>query len=117
MNLIHTYSIFIGRPKWVTQQSTKYAKSEYVLISWQDDDLPVFGRIDSIVSVSGFILFSVNVYRTLGIDHHYHSFVVTRTTNRALHILKELQDYRSYQAHMLSKDQLYITYKSYVEKH
>lgn len=106
----------LRRLKWIIQQSTKYSKSDYLLVSWQDDDLPIFGRVDDIVIVSDYCMFCVNVYFTLGIDRHYHSFSLKRTPNIAVYFLSELPDYHAYQAHSLSNGQLYITFKSYVEK-
>ena len=97
------------------QQSTRYAKSDYILVSWQDDDLPVFGQIDNIVTVSNYVIFCVTIHQTLGIDRHYHSFLLRRTSDEAVYFLSELPYYRSYQAHLLSNHQLYITFKSHVE--
>ena len=98
------------------QQSTKYSRNNYLLTSWQDDDLPVFGQIDDIVTVSNYILFCVTKYQTLGIDRHYHSYCLRRTSDKAVYFMSELPDYRCYQAHLLKNHQLYITFKSHVEK-
>ena len=112
----HTDRTFY-RPKWVICQGTKYTETDYLLVSWQDDDLPIFGCINVIGTVSGYVMFCLTVYQTLGIERHYHSFVVKRTIYIAIYYLSELPDYHSYQAHQLLNGHLYITFQSHVEKY
>jgi len=41
----HTHS---HRPKWVVHMGIKYLQSDYVPLGWQEDDLPIIGRIQYI---------------------------------------------------------------------
>ena len=87
----------------------------YILVGWQDDDLPIFGRIQYIVVISGKTLFGVFVYRAYGIDHHYHSFLIDKTGEVAMYWLTQLADYQPLQAHLLRSGCLCITFRSHIE--
>ena len=67
-------------PKWIIENGVKYAKSDYVLIGWQETDLPTFGRIQTILVINNVPLFVVTVYHASGIICHYHSFVIEQTS-------------------------------------
>ena len=48
------------RPKWVVLSGTKYTYLDYIIMGWQEDDLPLFGRIvDILVVNSDHVLFQV----------------------------------------------------------
>ena len=86
-----------------------------MLVGWQDDDLPMFGRIQYIVVINGNALFGVFVYRAYGIDHHYHSFLIEKTDVVAAYWLAELTDYQPLQAHLLKSGCVCITFRSHIE--
>lgn len=94
---------------------TKYHPMDYVVTGWQDNDLPLFGCIQEIIIVNENALFSVLKCTTLGIERHFHSFVVRRTGEVAMYWLSELADYQALQAHLLN-DRLYITFRTHIEK-
>ena len=94
---------------------TKYMISEFVVIGWQCDDLPVFGQIQHIAVVNDFVLFGVALYCTLGIDRHYHSYNIIRKNEAAIYSLSELVDYQPLRAHFLTNGHLYITLRSHIE--
>ena len=93
----------------------KYMISEFVVIGWQCDDLPIFGKIQHIAVVNDFVLFGVALYCTLGIDRHYHSYIINRTNEVAIHSLSELVDYQPIRAHFLTNGNLYITLRYHIE--
>jgi len=82
--------------KWITDMGVKYTFTEYVLIGWQDDDLPAFGQIQCIVVMEGIVLFTVTKYHTLGIDWHFHSCVIDRSDEVQLCPLSELVYYHPF---------------------
>ena len=96
--------------------NNKYKLLDYLLLSWQDDDLPVFGRIEYIAIICGYAMFGVFLYHTLGIENHYHSYVIKNTGLKAAYWLIELPDFHTYQAHLLSNGSLYVTLQSHIEK-
>ena len=55
---------------------------DYVLIGWQEDDLPLFGLIEDILVINGCALFKVIKYATLKIDRHYHSFHIKKSSDQ-----------------------------------
>ncbi len=112
--IIHTTQ-YIYRPRWVIHLGIKYMCSDYLLVGWQDDDLPIFGRVQSIIVVKGNAMFLVGVYNTLGIERHYHSFVINKTANVATCWLSELADYQPLQAHLLTNGRVYITFRAHIE--
>ena len=79
----------------------KYTFTEYILIGWQDDDLPAFGQIQCIVVMDSILSFQVTNYHTFGIDQHFHSYVISRSNGVELCSLSELVDYHPFQAHNL----------------
>ena len=92
----------------------KYTFSDFVVIGWQCDDLPLFGQIRHIAVVNDFVLFGVALYCTLGIDRHYHSYNI-RKNETAIYSLSELVDYQPLRAHSLANGHLYITLRSHIE--
>lgn len=94
---------------------TKYNFHDYILIGWEDDDLPRFGCIQDILFVDNEALFQVLEYKTLGIDRHYHSFCVKQSNVQSIYWLRELPDHHSFQSHRLSNHSLYITFRSHIE--
>ena len=109
----HTHA-HICRPNWVMHMGTKYLQHDYVLLGWQEDDLPTFGRIQYIAVVNNNALFGVVKYYAFGIDRHYHSFIIKKTDEVAIYRLSELTDYQTFQAHLLRNGCLYITFHSHI---
>ena len=118
-NVFTTYLIILNphvciRPKWIIHMGVKYTFTEYVLIGWQDDDLPAFGQIQYIVVIEGIVLFTVTEYHTLSIDWHFHSCVINRSDKVELCSLSELVYYHPFRAHNLNGHQ-YITFHSHIK--
>ena len=96
---------------------SKYSVSDYLLIGWQDDDLPIFGKVHFIAVVIGKPLFATCSYHTIGIDRHYHSFVLSRGTEAySMYWLSELPLCQPFKAHQLTNGCCYITFRSHIEK-
>ena len=116
-HLYPTHShVFAYRPKWISLAGTKYSNSDYVLVGWQDNDLPLFGRINDILVINSAALFQVHKYETLGVDRHYHSFCIRKGSSAGLYWLSELVDSYPYQGHILLNGCLYITFRSHIAK-
>ena len=94
----HTHT----RPKWVILTGIKYSYFDYVLIGWQDDDLPLFGRVHDILVFESSVSFKVRKYETLGINRHYHSFCIKKRCDYSLYWNSELLDYYPYQGQMVA---------------
>lgn len=94
----------------------KYHRLNYVIIDWQDNDMPQFGRIDDIMVVEDTAYLRIISTETLGVDHHYHSFVINcRPKGDLVLLLTELVDYQVYEAHFLNSC-VYLNFRSHVEK-
>lgn len=94
----------------------KYSKMDYVLITWQDDDLPVFGRNDAIHVIKDIAFFTVRYHSTFGIDYHYHSFCLLDDQTSHVHTISDLPYPNTFKAHQFRDGCLYITFRSHVEK-
>ena len=106
------------RPQWVSYQGVKYSVQDYVTVGWQIDDLPVFGRIEYIAVVDERVLFSVSVYHTYSIDHHYQSYLIEkRAQSDCIYTwLTDLVDFYSIKAHSLRNGFLCITLRHHIER-
>lgn len=89
-------------------------KSDFVLIGWQDNDLPIFGRIQQIIIIKNIALFVVSIYSAYGIDRHYHSFVIKESGEVATKCLPNLAALQTFQGHIKGAV-LYITFRSFIE--
>ena len=77
---------------------------------------PIFGHIQDIM-VIGEVLFRVITYTNIGINHHYHSFVIQKSSENFFWI-SELVEHQIFQAHRLVNDgNLYITFRSHIYPH
>lgn len=104
-----------NRPSWIALNGFKYCVCDYLFVDWREDDLPVFGQIKEILVVNHkVILFKVVLYETLGVDRHYHSFVLQCENTCLLYSFSELKDYQPMRAHMLNT-KLYLTLHRHVE--
>lgn len=105
------------RLNWAKFNGVKYQSSDYVIVGWQEDDLPRFGYIQKVYITCGVVVFKTKSVTTLGVDRHYHSLMIdNRNTTVDINFLSELKDSRTYHSHLLSNGGLYITLRSHVEK-
>ena len=104
------------RPKWISRLGVKYAINDYVIVSRQEDDLPLFGKIESIVFTLEKALLCVSVYHTQGYDHHYHCYVLARDGTRSTCWLSDLVDYQPLRAHSRRDGFLCVVVRYHVEK-
>ena len=79
--------------KVVCQVRVKVCQIGLPCTRWQEDDLPLFGRVEDILTINDNVLFSVVKYKTLGIVHHFHSYSIRKTTFLDICWLSELIDY------------------------
>jgi len=68
-----------ARPKWIKCQGTVYHLAQFVLTGWQDDDLPQFSKIDDLIYIQSVAIIVATQYHTVGIDRHYHSYLIAIT--------------------------------------
>ena len=92
----------------------KYVVSDYLLLGWQENDLPSFSQILHIFVFNDCALFRVDVYSAYGFDHHYHSYPLRKNGIKAIHWLSELPDFQTFRGHFVN-DCLYVTFRSHVE--
>ena len=88
----------------------------FVIIGWQEDDLPLFGEIRDILIINFTYFLLVKVYMTVGIDRHVHSYVIkNRRDEENILSLSELPGYPSAVGHSVNRE-LYVTLRSHVMK-
>ena len=104
------------RPSWIKYDGNTYRITIFILIGWQEDDLPQFGEIKDILVINCTYFLLVRVYMTLGIDRHVHSYVVkSKRDEENILSLSELPGYPPTVGHSLDR-QLYITLRSHIIK-
>ena len=81
----------------------------FILIGWQDDDLPQFGEITDLLAIASNHFIAVKVYNTEGLDRHVHSYVILSTDKLDLISLCELSSYSPTVCHSVHR--LYVTTK------
>ncbi len=89
-------------------------------MDWQDDDVPVFGMITDIIVVTvgtdNIIFFKVQEYTTLGIDHHYHSYLIEGISSSYTFIQpSEMKNYHPFKSH-LKNGYEHIAFHSHIMK-
>ena len=62
--------------RWFKSGGQVYRQSAFLLTGWQDDDLPLFSRIDDMLVVNGNPFLVVVHHDILGISRHVHSFSI-----------------------------------------
>ena len=87
-----------------------YHKMNHVLVGWQADDLPLFSQIQNILVIGSEVMLNVLMCITSGIDRHYHSFVITKTSNVSYYWLSELVENQVFQAHLMHNYDLCVTF-------
>ena len=85
-----------------------------VLTGWQENDLPIFGHIQSIIVINNVALLIVSLYNAYGIDRHYHSFAVKETGEVITQCLTRLIAYQTFRTHV-KNGTLLITFRSFIE--
>ncbi len=95
----------------------KYTIRDYVIIGWQEeDDLPLFGKIESIAVIQQKALLCVIQCRTEGFDHHFNCYVITRDNTSSSIWLSDLVDYQPLRAHSRRDRSLCVVVKCHVER-
>ena len=59
-----------------------YNLHDIILYGFQEDDLPVFGKIFDILLVKQTPFLCVQLFSTNGMDHHYNSYVLQLTDSK-----------------------------------
>ena len=97
--------------KW---NGSKHRTGQFVLVGWQEDDLPEFSKVRDLIVVENQHLLILSTYFTLGIDRHYHSYVVKSTFKELVIDVKCVCDYHPVYVHKMSNtNTLYIAMKSH----
>ncbi len=113
---MHTFC----RPNWASYEGYKYARRDYLLVRWQADDLPCFAKVEDIAVFQQAIMFLLSVCKTIGIDHHYHSYIIGTTSERIALWYSEIVDKEPHVAHVLQNSvlqnsQMYVTVRAHTE--
>ena len=112
-HFIHMHTCI--RPKWAKSQGKVYRSAQFVLIGWQqDDDLPLFGKITDLLRIQDVPILIVTQHETLGIDRHYHSYLLKLTHLKRVVPVNDLdQSHPPVNGQLLSSG-LYVSLHSFV---
>ena len=61
-----------------------YNLLDIILYGFEENDLPVFGKVFDMLLVKGTCFLCVQLFSTKGIDHHYNSYVLQLTESKAV---------------------------------
>ena len=82
---------------------------------FQDDDLPVFARIDDIMVIATTPVISVRVFRTMGINNHLQCYSIKNAHRTELFLLTSLVLSEPLSPHQIIGDQnTYIALRTHV---
>ena len=115
LKTILSYIHIFYRSTWVSIEGYKYTRSDYLLIRWQADDLPCFARVEDIAVFQQKIIFLLLLCTTVGIDNHYHSYVIRKTPERTALWYEQIVDKEPHVAHVLQNGEMYVTVRSHTE--
>lgn len=106
--------LYYTRIAWVMYMGAKYHAKEFIIIGWQDNDLPVFAKTLNVYVKSQEVFFKVQKFTTLGIVRHFHSFVIQKTDQ--VEYFKGFSEYLPCSA-ISQNELLYVTLRSHVENY
>ena len=92
------------------------------MCGFQLNDAPLFGKIFDLMDIENNFYFYVHLHETVGIDKHYHSYIINPTTEKKLYSMYDNEELlgltHPLQVHSLrsSPEILYITTKSFIFK-
>ena len=99
----------IFRPRWVEQNGITYQSNNAYLITGSDGLDPIFSRLDSLIVVGGdLVVFVTSQCEVLYFDSHFHSYVISVTSNQLLFTTQSLLDHNVYHGHKF-KGLTYLT--------
>ena len=102
-------------PNWIKIYGETYHRSEFVICGFQEDDLPIFGRIDAIMVITGTPIFSLRIFRTLGLSNHLLCYAIERLHKTSLVLLSQLMHKEPLTPHQRTgDDNVYITLRFHV---
>ncbi len=105
------------RPNWMKIYGQEYHRLCYLQVGWQDNDLPLFGKVLDVVVISRTPLVSVQVHCTEGINLHIQTYQIVPIGETKLLLLSRLHNKVVYYAHIFSGNRkLYITMRSMVSR-
>ena len=102
---------------WIKIRGETYHPSEFVLCGFQEDDLPIFGRIDDIMVVTSTPIFSIRLFTTLGINNHLLSYAIEhahRSTLILIHVSQLIYPEPLSPHQRIGDDNVYIALRSQV---
>jgi len=85
--IVHKF-IYSCRVDWVELHGTKYCVDDVIWYGYVEE-VPKLGKIFGIFFVMPELFFALRVYETMGIDQHYHSIVIEKSTKVHLEIVTE----------------------------
>ena len=77
--------------------------------------MPKFSQIKAIYMIKSVCFLFVNVFRTVGIDRHFNSYVIQDEDREDTFLLKDLPGHQTTTAHTLNQT-LYISLHSHILK-
>ena len=102
--------ITVSRTNWINCLGTTFKPNNAFVITGSDGLDPIFAKVMSIIVVaSDFVIFEVNLCKTLYFDSHFSSFVIDYTSDRDLVALENLYDHYVYHSYTLSDQSVHIT--------
>lgn len=110
------FVLYNYRPNWIGIYGECYYRDDFVLIGFQDEDLPSFGKIKDIAVASGSIpLVIVDIYRTQGINTHIAAYHILCTNTKSAVLLSDLITKHTFYVHLYIDDgNTYIVMRSHV---
>lgn len=86
-----------------------------MISGFQDDDLPVFARIDDIMVIAATPVLSVRVFKSVGINNHLQCYAIENAHQTAFLLLSQLFFSEPLSPHQIIGDKnTYIALRTYV---
>lgn len=102
----------VFQPNWVKKNSVNYCNDNCYVIIGTDDTDPIFGHIIDVYIVGGDLIL-LHVYRCQNVyfDDHFHSYVISDTSNMSITCLQDLPSPSVLHGHQLfnGSSETYIT--------
>ncbi|XP_066917219.1 uncharacterized protein [Clytia hemisphaerica] len=99
------------KASWVVRFGTKYCRDAFLAVGFDEEKLPLFGKIHQINIIHGYLYFEIEKYETLCFDDEFKAYQVESQNETSIVPYESLLDYNVF--HLKKTDDCYFIQTRY----